>query len=92
MAVLKQLSEHCEFGRSMSETIRDRLVCGMHSEAFQKCLLTESNLTLQRAIEVSTSMEMANNDAQQLSASTQVHKVSTELKKQGRRWQAMLSL
>lgn len=80
VAVLKQLSEHCEFGRSMSDTIRDRLVCGMRSEAIQKRLLTESNLTLQRAIEVSTSMEMANKDAQQLSASTKVHKVSTWLK------------
>uniref|UniRef100_A0AAZ3P2I5 Tick transposon n=1 Tax=Oncorhynchus tshawytscha TaxID=74940 RepID=A0AAZ3P2I5_ONCTS len=79
VAVLKQF-EHCEFGRSMSDTIRDRLVCGMRSEAIQKRLLTESNLTSQRAIEVSMSMEMANKDAQ-LSASTQVHKMSTEFKK-----------
>lgn len=64
----------------------------MRSKAIQKHLLTESNLTLQRAIEVSTLMEMANKDAQQLSASTKVHKVSMWLKKQDRTWQAMLSL
>lgn len=31
VAVLKQLSEHCEFGLSLNDTIRDRLVCGLRS-------------------------------------------------------------
>ena len=51
VAVLKQLSEHCEFEHFLNDTIRDRLVCGMRSGAIQKRLLTESNLTLQNAIE-----------------------------------------
>lgn len=29
VAVLKWLSEHCEFGLSLSDTILDRLVCGL---------------------------------------------------------------
>lgn len=81
VAVLKQLSEHCEFGLSLNDTIRDRLVCGLRSEAIQKRLLTEANLQLDKAIEISTSMEMAAREAQQLSASTQVHKMSTEFTK-----------
>lgn len=78
VAVLKWLSEHCEFDQSLSDTIRDRLVCGFRSEAIQKRLLTESNLTLQKAIEISTSMEMAAKEAQQLSASAQLHKVYSD--------------
>uniref|UniRef100_A0AAQ4QCI8 CCHC-type domain-containing protein n=1 Tax=Gasterosteus aculeatus aculeatus TaxID=481459 RepID=A0AAQ4QCI8_GASAC len=80
VAVLKQLSEHCEFGHSLNDTIRDRLVCGMRSGTIQKRLLTEANLTLQKALEVSLSMEMANKDAQQLSTLTLVHKVSTNVR------------
>ena len=80
VAVLKQLSEHCEFGLSLSDTIRDRMVCGLCSEAIQKRLLTDANLTLEKAIEISTSMEIAAREAQQLSASTKVHKLSIESK------------
>lgn len=46
------------------------------SEAIQKLLLTEASLSLEKAIEISTSMEIAVREAQQLSASTQLHKVS----------------
>ncbi|XP_061892213.1 uncharacterized protein LOC133642088 [Entelurus aequoreus] len=48
IAVLKRLSEHCEFGLSLNDTIRDRLVCGLRSEAIQKRLLTEADLTLEK--------------------------------------------
>ncbi len=61
VAVLKKLSEHCEFGDVRNDTLRDRLVCGLRCEGIQKRLLTESNLTLQRAIELSVSMELAVN-------------------------------
>lgn len=54
VAVLKQLSEHCEFGLSLNDTIRDRLVCGLRSEAIQKRLLTEANLRLEKATEIAT--------------------------------------
>lgn len=80
MAVLKRLSEHCEFGLALNDTICDRLGCGLRNEAIQKRLLTKANLKLEKAIEISTSMEMAAHEAQQLSASTQVHKFSIESK------------
>ncbi len=51
VAVLKKLAEHCEFGDVLNDTLRDRLVCGLRSEGIQKRLLTESKLTLQRAID-----------------------------------------
>ena len=36
VAVVKRLSEHCEFGLSLNDTIRDRLVCGLCSGAIKK--------------------------------------------------------
>ncbi len=82
VAVLKQLSEHCEFGTALNDTIRDRFVCGLRSKTIQKRLLCENNLTLERAIEISVSMEMAAKEAQELSVSSQVHKVYSEKIKQ----------
>ena len=69
VATMKRLAEHCEFKESLSEVIRDRLVCGLRSEAIQKRLLTEKALTLDRAVEISVSMEMAAKEAHQLSSS-----------------------
>lgn len=79
-AALKKLAEHCEFNDVLNDTIRDRLVCGLRSEAVQKRLLTESALILDKAIAISVSMELAAKEAHQLSSTGKPHKVSTEIK------------
>ncbi|XP_061909872.1 uncharacterized protein K02A2.6-like [Entelurus aequoreus] len=81
MAALRKLAEHCEFGDTLSDALRDRLVCGLANEAAQKRLLTESDLTLEKAINVSVSMEMASREAQQLHV--KVHKLSINQDVQG---------
>lgn len=53
LASLRQLVEHCEFRDALNDTLRDRLVCGLRNEAPQKTLLTESELTLDKAINIS---------------------------------------
>lgn len=68
-AALKKLSEHCELNGVVNDIIRDRLVCGLRSEATLKRLLTESHLTLVKDIEISVSMELAAKEAHQLSSS-----------------------
>lgn len=78
VAALKKLAEHCEFNDVVNDTIRDRLVCGLRSEAAQKRLLTESALTLGKAIEISVSIELATKKAHQLSTSGKVYKMSTD--------------
>lgn len=78
LAALRKLAEHCEFNNVLNDTIRNRLVCGLRSEAAQKRLLTESALTLEKAIEISVSMELAAKESQQLNSSVKIHKVSTE--------------
>ena len=52
-------------------------MCGLKNEAAQKKLLTEADLTLERAINISVSMEMASKEAQQLHATGKVHKLSS---------------
>ncbi|XP_030608895.1 uncharacterized protein K02A2.6-like [Archocentrus centrarchus] len=62
VAVLKKLSEHCEFGAYLEDALRDRFVCGLKCEAVQKRLLTEENLTFKKAVEHAVSAETAARD------------------------------
>ena len=45
LSELRALSEFCEFGPSLNDMLRDRLVCGVGDQAIQKKLLAEDNLT-----------------------------------------------
>ena len=75
---------HCIFEDYLSEALRDRLVCGIHSKRSQRHLLAEVELTLFRAIEVAQSMEGAEINAQQLKGSTLwVGQVASPLGDQG---------
>lgn len=38
-AVLQRLSEHCQFGTTLNDALRDRLVCGLSDEQLQRRLL-----------------------------------------------------
>ena len=46
LASLRKLASRCQFGTFLSEVLRDRLVCGLSSEAIQKALLAKQDLTL----------------------------------------------
>ena len=59
IARLRSLSEHCTFGNSLEDMIRDRLVCGISEETIQKRLLTESKLTYKKAVELALGLETA---------------------------------
>ena len=59
IADLRRLSIRCEFGDFLDQALRDRFVCGVRSEALQKKLLTEAELTIKRAQEIAQSMESA---------------------------------
>nr|CAI5858006.1 unnamed protein product [Callosobruchus analis] len=48
-------------------TLRNQFVYGLHSRRIQRRLLETGDLTLDRAVEISTSMEMPERDANQLS-------------------------
>jgi hypothetical protein len=66
MAELRTLSEHCEFGASLDEMLRDRLVCGVNEDRIQRRLLAEPVLDLKKALEIAHGMETAAKDARDL--------------------------
>ena len=59
LASLCKLASRCQFGTFLSEPLRDRLVCGLCSEAIQKALLAKQDLTLDTALGTAVSMEAA---------------------------------
>ena len=57
-AALQNLKTYCEFGRTLEEALRDRLVRGLHNEATQCKLLTEHDLTYQKALDIAKGMDL----------------------------------
>jgi len=56
---LRRLSEYCEFGSMLNEIIRDRIVCGIADDRIQRRLLSEPELTFEKAVELSLAIELA---------------------------------
>ena len=78
VAELRRLVTHCQFGNYLDEALRDRLVCGIRNTGIQKQLLSEAELTLKKAIELSQAFEAAemNTKAIQTPQPEPVHLVS----------------
>ena len=67
MAELRRLSEHCGFGATQKEMLRDRLVCGVANTNIQRKLLAEpDDLTLDKALSTARAMEMAEQNTKAL--------------------------
>ena len=58
-AALRKLAIHCQFGETLEDTLRDRLVCGLRHETIQRRLLSEKTLTYHKAMETARAMEAA---------------------------------
>ena len=69
VAALRQLSEHCAFGDTLQDVLRDRLVCGVKDERIQRRLLGEVELTFARAFQIALAVESANKHAIELQSS-----------------------
>ncbi|KAL2077680.1 hypothetical protein ACEWY4_027184 [Coilia grayii] len=83
VAVLKKLSEHCDFGAHLQDALRDRLVCGLNNENIQRKLLTEETLTFQRAVDTALSMEAVARESQHLKSSLKGHALSLSPQQEG---------
>ena len=64
IAELRRLAAKCAFAGYLDEALRGRFVCGLRSEATQKKLLTESDLTIAKAVEIALNSEAAHKNAQ----------------------------
>lgn len=82
---LRKLSEHCSFGATLNDSLRDRFVCGLKNESIQKKLLSEKELTYDKAVEIANAMESAHKDVRELHGqSTNVNNLS---KSKGKKYQ-----
>ncbi|CAB4026015.1 PREDICTED: uncharacterized protein LOC109593185 [Paramuricea clavata] len=68
VAELRRMTEHCKFGTSLDDMIRDRLVCGINNEKIQRRLLAEPELTYKKAVELSLAMQSASKHVEDLGA------------------------
>ena len=66
VAQLCQLSEHCEFGDSLSDMLRDRFVVGINKDIIQQRLLSDTSLTFNKALEIAQGLETAEKNAHDL--------------------------
>lgn len=81
---LRRLSEHCKFGTTLEDMLRDRLVCGISDDRIQRRLLGERELTFEKAVEIATATEMASRNVMDLGGKTpssdnNVNKVEEEI-------------
>jgi len=70
VAILRKAVEHCNFGNSLNEMLRDRMVCGIANGTVQKRLLADKELTLEKAISLAQSVEIAEKGAKDLQLPT----------------------
>ena len=82
VAELRRLTANCDLGDYLDQALRDRFVSGLLSDSIQRCLLTESDLSFTRAVEIAQGMEAAARDTLQLKGSEGVvHVVNRKLEK-----------
>ena len=63
IAELKKLLEFCNFRDLLDNMLHDRLVCGINRPGIQKRLLSESDPMLEKALEISQGMEVADHSS-----------------------------
>ncbi|GBO23854.1 Transposon Ty3-G Gag-Pol polyprotein [Araneus ventricosus] len=63
---LRRLAEECNFGATLTERLRDQLVCGIKDEALQRRLLAESTLTFNEAFLRAVAAESAAEQAKHI--------------------------
>ena len=69
ITILHKAAEYCSYGDSLSKMLRDRLVCGIKNTTVQKWLLAEKELSLDKAVSLAQSVEIAEQGAKDLQSS-----------------------
>ena len=60
------MAEFCNFGDTLKDMLRDRLVCGINDSKIQKCLLSETKPSFQQAMDISQGLETAVRNVKEL--------------------------
>ena len=64
---LCSIAKYCNFGDTLETMLRDRTVCGINDAVIQRRLLSEKELTFNKALEVAQGMESAAKNVKELS-------------------------
>eukprot|EP00096_Caligus_rogercresseyi_P008632 TRINITY_DN2783_c0_g1_i5.p1 TRINITY_DN2783_c0_g1~~TRINITY_DN2783_c0_g1_i5.p1 ORF type:complete len:181 (-),score=1.19 TRINITY_DN2783_c0_g1_i5:600-1142(-) len=72
VAALKEAARNCDFGKTLEEMLRDRLVMGLSDAATQRNLLTVDTLTFKAAMDYAIAQEAAYRDASIIARTTEV--------------------
>ena len=64
----RKLTEHCKFGETLDDMMRDRLVCGIKDETVQWRLLAEPDLKNKRAVELALAFELVSKNTLDLNS------------------------
>ena len=80
MSELRKLAENCDFKDYLTDMLRDRLVCGIADERIQRVLLTEKELTLEKAYQLCIAEEAASKDTSVLKGE-QMNKITSKAKR-----------
>ena len=75
ITALNILADTCEFGILKDCLIRDRIVCGVSSDALRKQLLKERDLTLHKAVQLRQIHESAERYSKEVSGQQEVNAV-----------------
>ncbi|XP_052405263.1 uncharacterized protein LOC127951422 [Carassius gibelio] len=59
VAELRCLAQDCNYGATLDQMLRDRLVCGIDDDRIQRRLLSEANLTFETAFKIAVATEAA---------------------------------
>ena len=80
VAQLRKLSEYCEFGDTLQDMLRDRLVCGCKDQRLQCKLLAEPEMTFDKAFKIAKAMEAAEKETKDLqdAPTTTVHQLGRQ--------------
>lgn len=68
VAELRKLAQHCQYGDALPQLLRDRLVCGVNEDRMQRRLLSEVDLTFDKALKFCQAMEATSKDVKDLQA------------------------
>ena len=68
VAELRRLTEHCDFGATLNDMLRDWIVCGIRDASLQHRLLAEPELTFKKAFDLCQAAESAAKNVRELQA------------------------
>ena len=70
LAHLHKRAKHCQFGDSLQDMLRDRLVCGCRDKRLQYKFLADPGLTYDKAVQLARSNETADRGTKDLAGTT----------------------